>query len=110
MSYSNSFAEFEKAFNITFGDVNRPREAERELLDLRQGNKAASLYISEFQRLSTELRWSGSALNGIFYKGLNNEIKSALCSYDRPDNIEDFYELVARIDNRYIEFRQEVQN
>ena len=96
-------------FTVTFGDINRPRQAEFEILELKQGKRSASVYISDFQRLSTELGWSGAALLGIFYKGLNNEIKSSLCNHDRPNTIEEFYDLVARIDNRHREYKQEIR-
>lgn len=104
----SNYQQFESAFKVTFGDVNRSRQAARELLDLKQGRRPVVAYISDFQRFSIELGWEHSLpLIEMFDRGLNKEIKQALCNFDRPTCLNDIYALVARIDNRHIEFRQE---
>ena len=103
-----NYEEFLSNFRATFGDINRPRQAARELLDLKQGHRPVVAYITDFQRLSIELDWSNSLpLLDMFDKGLNKDIKQALCNFERPTLLEDYYNLVARIDNRQIEFRHQ---
>ena len=104
----NSFSMFEEMFLITFGDINQKREAEFEILELHQGRHFASSYISDFQHLSTELGWSGAPLISMFYKRLNNKIKSALCNYSQPESLGKIYKLVAQIDDHQNELCHEL--
>ena len=76
------YNQFIEIFKITFGDVNWPQQAARESLELKQGCRSVVSYIADFQRLALELNWSNSApLLDMFDKGLNREIKQALCNY-----------------------------
>ena len=103
-----NYDEFVTNFRITFGNINRPKQAERELLELKQGTRSAVEYIADFQRLSLEVGWTDSApVCAMFDKGLNKEIKQALCNFQRPATLQDYFRIVADLDNRHIEFRQE---
>jgi hypothetical protein len=103
-----NYEEFLNNFRATFSDINRPRQAARELLDLKQGCRPVVAYITDFQCLSIELGWSNSLpLLDMFDKGLSKDIKQALCNFERPTLLEDYYNLVARIDNRQIEFQNQ---
>lgn len=76
-----SYEHFRDAFKIAFGDINRPRQAAREIMELKQNTQSATKHISDFQRLVTELNWSGGAVIEVFYRSLNDEVKTALCNY-----------------------------
>ena len=93
---------------VTFGNINCPRQAERELLELKQGHRSAVEYIADFQRLSLEVGWTETpSLCAMFDKGLNRKIKQALCNFQRPDTLAEYFRIVAELDNRHIEFCQE---
>ena len=75
----SSSDKFERDFKITFEDINRQHEAERKLLDLRQGHRVATIYISQFQHLSTELQWSGAVLVSVRNSPLRELILFCSC-------------------------------
>lgn len=101
------FDKFEDRFKLAFGDTDRQRQAEQELLRLKQKGRSASALVSDFQRLSMEVKWSSEALFSIFYQALNDEVKDEICKCDRPLTIDEYYKLAIRIDNRLFERRQE---
>jgi Retrotransposon gag protein len=103
----HSFRLFEEKFLLTFGDTDRERQAERELLSLKQKNRPASALVADFQRLIMDVHWPNASLFSLFYQALNDDVKDEICKCDRPNNIEDYYTLAVRIDNRLFERRQE---
>src|SRR6185312_11697636 len=102
-----SFEDFEEAFNVAFSDVDRRRNAERELLCLKQGKRPVSALVSEFQRLAFETKMNADALFPLFYQTLNDDVKDELCKCERPTSIEEYYRLAIRIDDRLFERRTE---
>ena len=95
-------------FRSTFGNINCPRQAEHELLELKQGCCSVVEYIADFQRLSMEVGWAYTLpLCTMFNKGLNREIKQALCNFQCPNTLPEYFCIVAELDNHHIEFCQE---
>lgn len=101
------FNEFEKAFTVAFGDIDRKRRAEKELLALRQKNRSVSTIVSEFQRLAFETHMNDEALFPLFYNTLNDDVKDEICKVARPSTIEEYYRLAIGIDNRLFERKRE---
>jgi hypothetical protein len=101
------FSEFEKAFTVSFGDIDRKRRAEKELLTIRQKNRSISTIVSEFQRLAFETHMNDEALFPLFYNTLNDDVKDEICKVPRPSTIEEYYHLAIAIDNRLFERKRE---
>ena len=103
----SNFEQFQEAFLISFGDIDRKLELEKSLMELKQGNRSASILVSEFQRLAVEMNWPDEVLAAHFYRALREEQKDQVCKYDRPESIDEFYKMVIRLDNRLWERRNE---
>ena len=101
------FDEFEKAFTASFGDIDRKRRAEKELLTLRQRHRSISTIVSEFQRLAFETHMNDEALFPLFYNTLNDDVKDEICKVPRPPTIKEYYQLAIGIDNRLFERKRE---
>jgi hypothetical protein len=102
-----SFADFEKAFLLAFGDIDRKRRAEKELLTLRQKSRPVSTIVAEFQRLAFETHMNEDALFPLFYNTLNDDVKDEICKVARPLTISEYYNLAIGIDNRLFERKRE---
>lgn len=76
------------------------RQAEGQLLDLRQGNLSVSQYAINFRILAAESGWGDAALRADFSKGLNKEIKDELAIWDESSSLNELIELAIRLDNR----------
>ena len=83
------------------------KEAVGQMLRLRQGTQSASQYALEFRILAAESGWNDTALQGIFLKGLSEELKDELATRDEPDSLEALIHLTIRLDNRIRERRRE---
>jgi len=75
------------------------------MLRLRQGTQSASQYVLEFRILESE--WNDTALQGIFLKGVSEELKDELAPRDDPDSLEGLIDLTIKIDNGIRERRRE---
>jgi hypothetical protein len=101
------FDSFLELFNTSFSDIDRKTEVAKQLTDIKQGTRGASTLVSDFHRLAVESKWPDAALIQLFYNALNSNLKDEICRFDRPDNIEEFYKLAVRLDNRLTERRNE---
>ncbi len=103
----STFKQFSEAFTNVFGDIDLVRNAERTLLNLRQGKRPVASLVSDFQRHSIDTTWSESALMSIFYNALNEDVKDELCKIERPEKLDEFYMQAIRIGNRLYERQEE---
>ena len=103
----NDFELFEDEFNLVFGDQERLKSVENQLLHLRQGTRPVATLVSEFRRLSMELGWESPVLFPLFYASLNDDVKDEISKMDRPETIEEYYNLAIRIDQRLFARRKE---
>ena len=101
-----SFTRFKSEIRMMFGDIDRERTAERDLLKLRQ-TKSAADYTAHFTRLSAATNWEDAALTAIFYAGLKDGVKDEIARGERPDNLRAMTIMAIRIDNRLYERRKE---
>ncbi|SLM38743.1 Reverse transcriptase domain [Lasallia pustulata] len=91
---------------IVFGDIDRERTAERELMQLRQ-TKSAADYTMHFMRLSTATNWEDAALMAMFYAGLKDAVKDEIARGERLHDLWAVTTMAIRIDNRLYERRKE---
>ena len=94
-----SFNRFKSEIRMVFGDINRERTAERELMQLRQ-TKSAADYTAHFTRLSAATNWEDAALTAMYYAGLKDAVKDEIARGERPDDLRAVTTMAIRIDNR----------
>lgn len=57
--------------------------------------------------MATECGWDDKALQGIFFRGLSEEVKDELAARDETSTLEELISLSVRLDNRLRERRRE---
>ena len=72
-----SFEQYAKSLESTFGDPDIVRSKERELRNLNQTTSVAS-YLADFSRIKGFVKWNDEALASQFYKGLKPVVKDGL--------------------------------
>ena len=77
-----SFGEYTRSLEDTFGDPDLVRSKERELRNLTQTTSVAS-YTADFNRIKGFVKWNDDALTSQFYKGLKSAVKDGLV-YENP--------------------------
>lgn len=64
-------------------------------------------YSVEFWTLNADARWNNAALQGVFVKGLNENLNDELAAQDEPSGLSDLVSSAIKLDNRFRERRQE---
>ncbi|XP_069098275.1 olfactory receptor 5V1-like [Pleurodeles waltl] len=78
--------------------------ADKELLELRQGNKDLISYLLQFNRLVVETAWPEEKRPALFYQGLKEELKDVLAQIDpQPKTCRDLVNLTLKLDHRLSE-------
>lgn len=98
----DSFENFLRHFQQTFGDIDTVANAERQIKILRQ-KTSISQYATEFQQITSHLSWNEEAPCYQFYQGLKESIKDELSRSPRPSTVEELVKVSVRIDNRLFE-------
>jgi hypothetical protein len=98
-----SFGEYTRSLEDTFGDPDLVRSKERELRNLIQTTSVAS-YTADFNRIKGFVKWNDDAFTSQFYKGLKSAVKDGLV-YENPAPItlSDLVSASLRIDSRQFE-------
>jgi hypothetical protein len=98
-----SFEQYAKSLENTFGDPDIVRSKERELRNLHQTTSVAS-YLADFSRIKGFIKWNDEALASQFYKGLKPVVKDGLV-YENPAPITlaQLSAAALRIDSRQYE-------
>ena len=76
-------------------------------MSLTQGRESVSQYALDFRILAVESGWDEVALQGIFTRGLSEEVKDELAARDETGSLEELISLAIRLDNRLRERRRE---
>ncbi len=103
----NDVKGFMVEFEANFGDLDGIRTATTKLRALKQGNRPASTYASEFRQLSSVLEWNDAALIDQFRDGLRGDVKDLMIAHPDPRELNDAIALAIKCDNRLFERRQE---
>jgi hypothetical protein len=102
-SQFQSFEQYAKSLENTFGDPDIVRSKERELRNLHQTTSVAS-YLADFSRIKGFIKWNDEALASQFYKGLKPVVKDGLV-YENPapTTLAQLSAAALRIDSRQYE-------
>ncbi|KAK1223492.1 hypothetical protein PQX77_013634 [Marasmius sp. AFHP31] len=94
--FEGRWETFEKQFKVRFGSANKKADAIRELEQMKQGNKAVTLYCQDFRDAGAKTGLSDADLMIHLRSGLNPEVKKLLVTMDLAqgdpkdlDNLED---------------------
>ncbi|KAJ1112463.1 hypothetical protein NDU88_000727 [Pleurodeles waltl] len=99
-NWLNFVREFERVFDRRTVTLS----ADRELLDLQQGNQDLVSYLDNFNQLVAKASWPEEKQAPLFYKGLKDELKDILAQIDpQPTDCRDLINLVLRLDHRLAE-------
>lgn len=101
-----TYLGFKAALRVTFGDVDEVATAERQIKGLKQKG-SASLYTTDFQRISSHLHWDEAPLMFFYYNGLKEDLKDELSRDDKPKTLMTLMEKAIKIDNRLFERKKE---
>ena len=101
----NSIKDFYEQINNTFGDLDEPLTAATKIYKLSQATSVAA-YISEFQRLSSQLSWNEDALKDFFFQGLKPTIKDNIVRGTMPTTLKDMIRLASNLDSRIQQSRE----
>jgi hypothetical protein len=102
-----TYNDFLEALNKAFDDPNRRATAERELENLRQGKRSASLYYADFMRLMADLNYDENAQMSHFRRGLRIEVKNLMMSRDVPKTFDELTNLAITLDNNFVSQQME---
>ncbi|CDO74310.1 hypothetical protein BN946_scf184576.g5 [Trametes cinnabarina] len=103
-----SYAVFQEELRVNFGPYDVTGQAEHDLENLRMAdNQRIAKYITQFNRLATQVRWGRAALRYQFYKGLPARLKDRISEVGKPDSLEELRNLAQSLDHRYWERKAE---
>ncbi|KAK1218229.1 hypothetical protein PQX77_019094 [Marasmius sp. AFHP31] len=80
--FEGKWETFEEQFKVRFGSANEKADAIRELEQMKQGNKAVTLYCQDFRDAGAKTGLSDADLMIRFRSGLNPEVKKLLVTMD----------------------------
>ena len=96
-----SYNNFLEAFKAAYNDSDKKATAKYKLLHLRQGNKTASAYYSEFTTYAAILNLDGATKISFFRHGVNKELSLALLfQIDPPTDFTLFARMCITLDNQ----------
>ncbi|KAL0198667.1 hypothetical protein M9458_007207, partial [Cirrhinus mrigala] len=94
-----SYQHFLRKFKEVFDHGEDGKEAEEELLTLRQGSSPAADYALTFRTLAAQAGWEGKPLKAMFRRGLRMDLQAELMCRDEEKDLEEFMEMGIRMDN-----------
>jgi hypothetical protein len=104
-----NFNSFKDAIINAFGDSNPVVNAEASLRNLKQTG-SASVYATEFRRLSMLVSWNDSALRSQYQLNLKDMVQDELARRESVDSLDNLITQSIDIDNRlYHRYRQRKQ-
>ena len=96
-----SYDDFWEAFKAAYDNPDKKATAEYKLLHLRQGNKTASAYYSEFTTYAAILNLDDATKISFFRRGVNEELSLALSfQIDPPTEFALFARMCITLDNQ----------
>ncbi|XP_057344124.1 retrotransposon-like protein 1 isoform X2 [Manis pentadactyla] len=99
------FPAFLEAMSDVFEYRQALRVAEEAMFNIRQGDRTAIDYITEFQGLVPTLGWPDEVLQAHLCQGLNEEIGHYLFRVPQPDSLDSLIVLILQIEEKLAERR-----
>ncbi|KAH7306614.1 hypothetical protein KP509_22G022100 [Ceratopteris richardii] len=109
MAVLHDYEGFLQELTSTFGDEDTSQVAETKLRKLRQGNRPASTYASEFRQLICDLTWHEDYFISQFRWGLRDDVKDLLLMMLEVKTLNEYITQAIQCDNRLFERKQEKQ-
>ena len=75
------FETFVKEFQASFGDTDNTMTTINKIRRLRQRDRPALAYTTDFRLLACDIPWDGAALMDQFCQGLRNDVKDLLLTF-----------------------------
>ena len=98
-TWLNNYDEFIEELMINFGPYSQVANAEVELKQLvMKANHKATKFFINFYWISALLDYNNQALHWKAYLSLLKRIKDKLIYFDKPQNMDDLWDLVQKID------------
>ena len=102
----NNFEEFLSEFKAFFGDTDNIRTTINKIRRLRQGDRPASAYATDFCLLASNMPWDDQALMEQFRYGLRNDVKDLLLTFlEEPKSLIEAISCAVRCESRLFERR-----
>lgn len=106
--FMSDYEVFQDELRANFGPYDVVGTAEHELENLSMSdNQRVARYITQFNRLATQVEWGPGALRYQFYKGLPARLKDRISEIGKPKDLNKLRELAQSIDARYWERKTE---
>ena len=80
----NTIKELWDVLDCAYKDLAHQGTAEQELAMLKQATREFSAYFADFQRIMAKLKWDPSANKAALRKGMDENLKDLLLTYDHP--------------------------
>ncbi|KAL0151606.1 hypothetical protein M9458_053089 [Cirrhinus mrigala] len=94
-----TYRHFLRKFKEVFDHGEDGKEAEEEMLTLRQWSSTAADYALTFRTLAAQAGWEGKPLKAMFRRGLRMDLQAELTCRDEEKDLEEFMEMAIRMDN-----------
>lgn len=95
--YNQFFLEFRGMFERRY----TAQSLRTELLEIKQGNRALTTYITHFKRLVASTSWTDDTQATVFLHGLREELKDAIATtVPWPDTCAGLIDLVLQVNQR----------
>lgn len=96
---ATNFSQFTAAIRRMFGDVTLISDAENKVMKMKQGNRSASEYTTEFKRYAGLTNFNEDALFWAYKNNINAQIQDELViRSDTPNTLIEYQDLVIKLD------------
>ena len=106
--FMSDYEVFQEELRTNFGPYDVTGSAEHDLEKLEMSdNQRIAKYITQFNRLATQVGWGHEALRYQFYKGLPDRLKDRISEVGKPKDLYQLRDLAQSLDARYWERKTE---
>ena len=106
--FLSDYGVFQEELRANFGPYDVVGTAEHDLENLTMSDShRVARYVTQFNRLATQVSWGSEALRYQFYKGLPDRLKDRISEIGKPKDLNKLRELAQSIDIRYWERKAE---
>lgn len=106
--FLSDYEMFQEELRVNFGPYDAAGQSEYKLENLRMSDsESITNYVTQFNRLASQVRWGTVALRYQFYKGLPTRLKDHISEIGKPDSLSELRSLAQALDHRYWERKTE---
>lgn len=95
---TKDYATFCESLRKMFGDVTLVSDAENKVMRMKQGNKTAAEYTTEFKRYAVLTEFNEPALFWAYRNNINTQLQDELIVRDTPSSLQEYQDLVINLD------------